>query len=620
MGRGGVGVNVREGVTLRLARVLAVLAICIGWTWPAGAAVGAPQPPHASGRVSSLVRYAYFTTSRFFPIDLLRTSDFPAAFVAFDPGKDLGIVFVGAVEAPSIGADFKVRGVLRRDDGAEAASFAEEFKFNPQANWYPVRRMFAMERLRAAAARKWTLEVFVDDRSVGTFGFEVVADPLWAQRPKKEPVAAAPPPPAPEPKPEPQKAPVAADVPHQVAKATPPPAAPAPAPTPVPSPPAALPPIADGEPPKVAINYPAADTKVEQEQILILALVTDNVEVASVQVSVNGVRAVSEEVAKAARAVPVRARVALQPGENVIEITAIDKAGNASQTVRTVMRTLPAVATPPPPPPPKHGDRWAVVIGVGTYDNAGIPKLRFAERDARSIFEFLTTRGGFKKDNVQLLTDTSPSKPTLINIKRSLGEWLARRAGKDDTVVVYYAGHGAPEVDVSGVEADGLSKYLIPRDADPDSLFTTGFPMDDIQRVFARLQAERVVFMVDTCFSGASGGRTFMRQATRSGHLSTQFLERLTKSRGRVIISAAGPNELALELPELGHGVFTYYLLKGMEGEADRDKDGIITVSELYEYVEDRVSAHARKAGGKQRPIMRGEVEGALPLVEIKRN
>lgn len=618
MGRGGVGVNVREGVTLRLARVLALMAICIGWTWPAGAAVGAPQPPHASGRVSSLVRYAYFTTSQFFPIDLLRTSDFPAAFVAFDPGKDLGIVFVGAVEPPSIGADFKVRGVLRRDDGAEAASFIEEFKFNPQVNWYPVRRLFAMERLRAAAARKWALEVFVDDRSVGTFGFEVVADPLWAQRPKKKPitvvaqpdpekapVAAAPPPPAPEPKKEP---------------VTVAPPAPAPMPVPAPSPPAALPPVADGEPPKVAINYPPVDTKVEQEQILILALVTDNVEVASVQVSVNGVRAVSEEVTKGARAAPVRARVALQPGENVIEVTAIDKAGNASQMVRTVMRTLPAVATPPPPPPPKHGERWAVVIGVGTYDHAGIPKLRFAERDARSIFEFLTTRGGFKKDNVQLLTDTSPNKPTLINIKRSLGEWLARRAGKDDTVVVYYAGHGAPEVDVSGVEADGLSKYLIPRDADPDSLFTTGFPMDDIQRVFARLQAERVVFMVDTCFSGASGGRTFMRQATRSGHLSTQFLERLTKSRGRVIISAAGPNELALELPDLGHGVFTYYLLKGMEGEADRDKDGIVTVSELYEYVEDRVSAHARKAGGRQRPIMRGEVEGTLPLIEIKRN
>jgi uncharacterized caspase-like protein len=142
--------------------------------------------------------------------------------------------------------------------------------------------------------------------------------------------------------------------------------------------------------------------------------------------------------------------------------------------------------------------------------------------------------------------------------------------------------------------------------------------MDDIQRVFARLQAERVVFLVDTCFSGATGGRTFSKQLTRASHLSTQFLDRLAHSRGRVIITAAGPNELALELPDLGHGVFTYYLLKGMEGEADRDKDGIVTVNELYEYLETKVSEQARKAGGRQRPIMKGEVEGTMPLIQIQ--
>lgn len=354
----------------------------------------------------------------------------------------------------------------------------------------------------------------------------------------------------------------------------------------------------------------------DKEQILIIALATDNNEIASVQVSVNGAQQTSQTTTRAERAVPVRAQVTLSPGENVIEVTAIDKAGNASQMVRTVTRTLAAVAEAVAPV--KHGERWAVIIGVGKYENSGIPTLKFAEKDATSLYDFLVTKGGFKKENVQILTDSTQQKPTLINIKRSLGEWLARRAGKDDTVVVYYAGHGAPEVDAAGMEADGLSKYLVPRDADPESLFTTGFPMDDIQRVFARLQAERVVFLVDTCFSGATGGRTFSKQLTRSGHLSTQFLDRLAHSRGRVIITAAGPNELALELPDLGHGVFTYYLLKGMEGEADRDKDGIVTVSELYEYLENKVSEHARKSGGRQRPIMKGEVEGTMPLIQIK--
>ena len=81
-----------------------------------------------------------------------------------------------------------------------------------------------------------------------------------------------------------------------------------------------------------------------------------------------------------------------------------------------------------------------------------------------------------------------------------------------------------------------------------------------------------------------------------------------------MIISASGPNEVSLELPELGHGVFTYYLLEGLRGKADRNGDGVVTVSELYEYVEEQVERKVREAGGRQRPIMKGEIEGALPL------
>ena len=128
-----------------------------------------------------------------------------------------------------------------------------------------------------------------------------------------------------------------------------------------------------------------------------------------------------------------------------------------------------------------------------------------------------------------------------------------------------------------------------------------------------------VVMLLDTCYSGTVGGRTFTRQQTRSANLSDQFLERLTRSRGRVVITASGPNEVALELPALGHGIFTYYLLEGLSGKADRNGDGIVTVSELYEYVEDQVDRRARAAGGRQRPMMKGEIEGTLPLAQAPR-
>ena len=411
--------------------------------------------------------------------------------------------------------------------------------------------------------------------------------------------------------------------PPVVAAPPPPPAPPASRPPPVepkPSPPsAAAVPSGDLEAPKIAINYPSVDAKVEADSIVVLGLITDNAVVERFQIAVNGVEvARPRELAAVGRGIPFRVPVPLQPGANVIEITAADKVGNVSQVVRTVTRVMPASATPAPPAGPKIADRWAVVVGVGEYDNRTIPKLRFATRDAEAMYQFLTTQGGYPKDNVVLLTDTTPQKPTLLNIKRALGDFLARRAGREDMVLIYFAGHGAPEVDAAGTEADGLSKYLIPRDGDPESLYTTALPMDEIQRIFSRVAAERIVMLLDTCYSGTAGGRTFARASTRATGINDQFLDRLTRSRGRVIITASGPNEVALELPNLGHGVFTYYVLEGLKGKADRNGDGIVTVSELYEYVEGQVDSTARRAGGRQRPLMKGEIEGTLPLSKTR--
>jgi hypothetical protein len=394
-----------------------------------------------------------------------------------------------------------------------------------------------------------------------------------------------------------------------------PPPAPAPvAPAPVTAPPIARTP-SDSEGPRITINYPPADAKVERDSIVISGLAVDNVEVARVQVAVNGVEVpLPRETSVLGRGVPIRAVVTLQPGDNVIEVTAADKAGNVAQAVRVVTRLTPVVASAPPLP---TGNRWAVVVGISEYEHKRIPKLRYAASDAEAMYTYLTTRGGYAKDRVVLLTDTTPMKPTLLNIKRALGDFLARRAGRDDTVLIYFAGHGAPEIDSGGLEADGLAKYLVPQDGDPDSLYTTALPMEELQRVFTRIQAERIVTLLDTCYSGTAGGRTFSRAQVRAAGLNDQFLDRLTRSRGRVIITASGPNEVALELPELRHGLFTYYVLEGLRGKADRNGDGLVTVSELYEYVEDQVDRAARLAGGRQRPLMKGEIEGTLPLSAV---
>src|SRR3970282_1722703 len=156
------------------------------------------------------------------------------------------------------------------------------------------------------------------------------------------------------------------------------------------------------------------------------------------------------------------------------------------------------------------------------------------------------------------------------------------------------------------VERDGLAKYLIPSDPDPDDLYSTALPMDEMQTIFGRVEAERMVVFLDACYSGAAGGRTFSSKKTRAPTPDDQFLERLTRSKGRAIITASRPSEVSIELPELGHGIFTYYLVQGLKGAADLNKDGIVSLQELYEYVERQVTQKCRAVGGHQHPVMRG--------------
>jgi uncharacterized caspase-like protein len=307
--------------------------------------------------------------------------------------------------------------------------------------------------------------------------------------------------------------------------------------------------------------------------------------------------------------------VTLREGANAIVVSASEPDGTVRQEIRTVIYERPRAAAPAPPAP----DRWGVVIGVGRYEHPDIPPLRYTVADAEAVYQTLVGPGGFPKDHVLLLTDGADRKPTLRNLKWALGTFLARAARKDDTVLIFFAGHGAPEIDPRGLEKDGLAKYLVPVDADPDDLFSTAFPMDDIQTIFGRIEAERVVVFLDTCYSGAAGGRTFAARKTRAGQLDDGFLERLARAKGRAIITAARPAEVSLELPELGHGLFTYYLVQGLRGAADLDRDGIVSLQELYAYLEQEVTRRSRAAGGNQHPVMKGELEGVLPLVRVPR-
>jgi hypothetical protein len=368
----------------------------------------------------------------------------------------------------------------------------------------------------------------------------------------------------------------------------------------------------------VAIRYPEDRARLTEAASVLAAVVTSSQGVASVTVAVNGVEVHQQTERTAPKSLVVTAPVTFREGTNTLVVSATEPDGTRRQELRTVSYEKPqATVAAPGLPAVRPANRWAVVVGVGRYDHPQIPRLRYAVPDAEAIHRVLIGAAGFKPEHVLLLTDTSERKPTYRNLKWALGTFLARSAQKDDTVLVFFAGHGAPEVDPRGLERDGLAKYLIPSDADPEDLYATAFPMDELQTIFGRLEAERVVVLLDTCYSGAAGGRTFASLRTRAATVDDLFLERLARTKGRAIITASRPNEVSLEVGEYGHGLFTYYLLQGLAGHGDLNRDGIVSLQELYEYVEQEVTRTSRALGGNQHPVLKGELEGVLPLVKV---
>ena len=244
--------------------------------------------------------------------------------------------------------------------------------------------------------------------------------------------------------------------------------------------------------------------------------------------------------------------------------------------------------------PQLRNDAYAVLIGIDKYEDPRIPNLTFARADAQGIHEVLVDPelGRFPPENVTLLTD---EEATERQIRTVIGRDLRRSAGADDLVFIYYAGHGSAEIDPKCAYQDGLEKYIIPADAELDNLFSTAIAMNHIQTFFKRIEAKQILFFIDSCYSGEAGGRTFQNpNFTKRAAMTNDFLEAFS-GEGRLVVTACDVNEVSLETTEAKHGLFTYHLIEGLKGKADTDKDGFVSMHELYSYVFDKVSQEARK-------------------------
>jgi hypothetical protein len=352
--------------------------------------------------------------------------------------------------------------------------------------------------------------------------------------------------------------------------------------------------------PLLLITSPEYDLKTEANSVRLSGAAEDDRGLVRLEVFVNGQPALDAEprsikpvTGDAPRRISFERHVPLVQGENYIQIKVTDTDGLAAE--RTVIVHC----------RPSRRNAWAVVVGINRYPR--LPKLKYAVNDAQEFYRLLVEKNRVPAENITLLLD---EQATLRNLRSALGTGLKAAAGSRDIVMIFFAGHGATERDATSTDSDGLEKYLLAWDTDPGDLYSSALPMREVAHIFGRIRSERLVFIADTCYSGASGGRTVGIGGIRS-NVSGMFLDRVVGGRGKVIITASAANEVSVEKDELQHGVFTYYLLEGLRGLADTDRDGMVTVDEIYRYVSEKVP---RATGQEQNPVMKGSVEGSLVL------
>jgi uncharacterized caspase-like protein len=257
------------------------------------------------------------------------------------------------------------------------------------------------------------------------------------------------------------------------------------------------------------------------------------------------------------------------------------------------------------------GQKWAVVVGISKYKDSRIAGLRYASADARAFHDWLVSQqgGGYAPSQVRLLLD---SEATAQNIRNALFNWL-KQALEEDMVTIYFAGHGSPE------SPDSLNNlFLLPFDVNYSDIATTGFPMWDIETALKRfIKAKKVVVIADACHSGGVGQSfDIARRGNRSIEINpiSSGLQNLSQvGDGVAVISASDDKQFSQEGQQWGngHGVFTYYLLRGLNGDADYNKDGHITLGELIPYLSEKVRRETKNA---QSPTVAGKFDPALSI------
>ena len=294
---------------------------------------------------------------------------------------------------------------------------------------------------------------------------------------------------------------------------------------------------------------------------------------------------------------------------NELRIAGIEQVRSKSP-VKDVATLSDDVDTDIPKCKTKNHDAVAVIIGNSDYDSPDVPKVNFAIRDANVVREYVEKTLGYRPGNIISVRNATFANfravfGSLENHQGKLFDYV--KEGKSD-VFIYYSGHGAPDPNTR-------TGYFVPTDCDPSHVDQNGYSLKTFYRNLGLLPARSIIVVLDSCFSGGSQKGMLIKSA------SPVFIAVEKPSadlKNTAVFASSSGDQISSWYPEKRHGLFTYFFLKGLRGEADTNEygkqDGKIRATELYSYLKDKVPYWARRlfSGRKQTPELLGTPDAII--------
>ena len=240
-------------------------------------------------------------------------------------------------------------------------------------------------------------------------------------------------------------------------------------------------------------------------------------------------------------------------------------------------------------------DALALIIGLEQYEKTDA-KAAYADADAKVFSDYASLKLGISQNRIKtLVNENADISDVLLSVK----DWLSRAVKKEKSdVYIFFAGHGL-------ASDDGEKMYLLPYDGSPRLLSRTALLRDELFADIAAANPRSVTVFLDTCYSGTTRG-TDMLIASRP--IAIRAKEQ-SIPEGFTVMTAAAGDQTAKPLEEAKHGMFSYFLMKGMEGDADANSDNQITAGELHAYVQQNV---IQQSSGSQTPELQGDADRVL--------